>query len=361
MKELPLYKQIKNGIIQKISSGDLRAGDLVPSESELMSAYKVSQITARNALSSLVDDGIIYRVQGKGSFVAQTAPVPQESQNLQSANAKKPAGMIGVLLPYLNTKLEYRILYYLDRFIYREGYQMLLHNCNENEREESETLENYMALGVKGLIVFPAVNEQYNEDILRLSLDRFPLVLVDRYLKGINTYHVVSDNFKATYDAISYLLSKGHRRIAYISPRIINSTTEDRSLGYEKAFQNKNFSIDKNLWLTDLDSTNGSGDFTKVVQFFKSSPNITAVFTANIRMFQLTVQALNHLGRTVPEDIEIFTFDEPECPNVNYILQDYEAIARATVDLLLTQKSSSTASEKAKVIPAKLVLRPFGH
>lgn len=357
MKNTPLYIQIKNTIKGKIVSGELKAGDLVPSEAELMNDFKVSQITAKNALSSLVDEGIIYRIQGKGSFVSQEANISEKAEIRTLNGNKKPNGMIGVLFPYLNTKLEYKLLYHLDRFIYEQGYQMLMHNCNESEKEESQTLKKFLELGVDGLIVFPAVNEQYNENILRLSLDKFPLVLIDRYLKGLNTFHVVSDNFNGTYSAITYLLNKGHRRIAYISPKIINSTTEERAFGYEKAFQDKKLSIDKNLWLTDLDSIDNDKDYNTLLQFYKNNLNITAVFTANVRMLDLTMQALRQLNKKVPEDVEVFTFDEPGYPNVNYVLQDYESIAKEAVNLLMAQKQSSSVTKRDSVIPVNLVFR----
>ncbi|WP_249863935.1 GntR family transcriptional regulator [Paenibacillus konkukensis] len=48
----------------------MRPGDRVSSESELMNQYHVSSITAKNALTSLADQGIVVRVQGKGTFVS---------------------------------------------------------------------------------------------------------------------------------------------------------------------------------------------------------------------------------------------------------------------------------------------------
>lgn len=357
MKHTPLYLQIKNDIKEKIISGDLKAGDLVPSEAEIMNEYKVSQITAKNALLSLVDDGIVYRIQGKGSFVSQTENTLEKGNKKYHLDGNKQSGMIGVLFPYLSTKLEYKLMYYLDRFLYEQGFHMLMHNCNESEQEESETLNKFLDSGVDGMIVFPAVNEQYNENILRLSLDKFPLVLIDRYLKGLNTFHVVSDNFNGTYDAITYLLNKGHRRIAYISPKIINSSTADRASGYERAFQDKKLSIDKNLWLTNLDSTNSDKDFNALLQFYKSNLDITAVFTANIRMLGPTIQALKQLNKKVPDDIEVFTFDEPGFSNVDYVLQDYKSIAKAAVDLLIAQRQPSLVEKRDIVIPVKLVFR----
>lgn len=361
MQKVPLYKQIKNDIKAKIVSGELKAGDLVPSEAEIMNNYQVSQITAKNALTSLVDDGSIYRIQGKGSFVSREPDTVEKiAGSSNAAGDRKQGGMIGVLFPYLKKKLEHQLIYYLDQFIYAQGYQMLLHNCNENEQEESRTLEQFLDLNVKGLIIFPVVNEQYNENILRLSLDKFPLVLIDRYFKGINAFHVASDNFKGAYDVVSRLLDQGHRRIAYISPEITNSTTEDRASGFEHAFQDKNLPIDKNLWLTNLNSTDSDEDLNSLLAFYKSHPDVTAIFTANIHMLDLTVAVLRQLDKKVPEDVEVFTFDEPNYPNVNYVLQDYETIAKSAVDLLIAQMQAPAAAAKEIVVPVKLIARQAG-
>ena len=65
----PLYIQIKNTLIGKINSGELEGGSQLPSERELSETYEISRMTARNALTQLVDLGYAYRVKGKGTFV----------------------------------------------------------------------------------------------------------------------------------------------------------------------------------------------------------------------------------------------------------------------------------------------------
>nr|WP_243423714.1 GntR family transcriptional regulator [Fusibacter tunisiensis] len=64
----PLYIQIKDALIEKINSGELEGGSQLPSERELSEAYNISRMTARNALTQLVDLGYAYRVKGKGTF-----------------------------------------------------------------------------------------------------------------------------------------------------------------------------------------------------------------------------------------------------------------------------------------------------
>jgi len=66
----PIYIQIKNILIEKINSGELESGSQLPSERDLSETYSISRMTARNALTQLVDSGYAYRVKGKGTFVS---------------------------------------------------------------------------------------------------------------------------------------------------------------------------------------------------------------------------------------------------------------------------------------------------
>jgi len=67
----PIYQQIKNTIQQHIASGEWVAGQKLPSENELVAALKVSRMTINRALSELTQEGLIKRVHGLGSFVAE--------------------------------------------------------------------------------------------------------------------------------------------------------------------------------------------------------------------------------------------------------------------------------------------------
>ena len=66
----PLYQQIKALIMQQLQSGEWRAGELIPSEMELASRFKVSQGTVRKAIDELAAENLVVRRQGKGTFVA---------------------------------------------------------------------------------------------------------------------------------------------------------------------------------------------------------------------------------------------------------------------------------------------------
>jgi GntR family transcriptional regulator len=66
----PLYDQIKVLLTQSLIGGEWRPGDMIPSEIDLATRYKVSQGTVRKAIDSLAGENILIRRQGKGTFVA---------------------------------------------------------------------------------------------------------------------------------------------------------------------------------------------------------------------------------------------------------------------------------------------------
>ena len=72
---LTLQEQLRADLLQKIENGSYAPGDQLPSESELVEAYGVSRVTVRAALRMLVDEGVLVKRRGKGTFVRPTTLV----------------------------------------------------------------------------------------------------------------------------------------------------------------------------------------------------------------------------------------------------------------------------------------------
>ncbi|MCL6477289.1 MAG: GntR family transcriptional regulator [Peptococcaceae bacterium] len=67
----PVYYQLAEDLKQQIESGELKPGDMIPSESQLVNEYGASRVTVRRGLALLLEAGLIETVRGKGNFVAQ--------------------------------------------------------------------------------------------------------------------------------------------------------------------------------------------------------------------------------------------------------------------------------------------------
>ena len=66
---VPLYRQLYDLLRSRIMQGDLNAGEVIPTEMDLVQQFNLSRVTVRRALQLLVDEGLILRQAGKGSFV----------------------------------------------------------------------------------------------------------------------------------------------------------------------------------------------------------------------------------------------------------------------------------------------------
>ncbi len=88
---IPRYRQLKELIIRRISTGELQPCDRVPSENELVHSTGVSRMTANRALRELTDEGYVERVAGVGTFVAdfKTGLHVLEVRNIADEIAKR--------------------------------------------------------------------------------------------------------------------------------------------------------------------------------------------------------------------------------------------------------------------------------
>ncbi|MER5424098.1 GntR family transcriptional regulator [Streptosporangium roseum] len=68
---VPVYKQIAEVIRERITSGDITSGEAMPSETELESEYGIARATARRVARELREQGLVYTIQGEGTFVGE--------------------------------------------------------------------------------------------------------------------------------------------------------------------------------------------------------------------------------------------------------------------------------------------------
>ena len=93
---VPLYKQLKDLLLQEIKEGIYKANQKIPTELELSEKYQISRMTVRKALAELVEEGVLAKKQGKGTFVC-TPKIDVRSPNFTMmcvTNHKVPSSKI---------------------------------------------------------------------------------------------------------------------------------------------------------------------------------------------------------------------------------------------------------------------------
>ncbi len=91
----PLYQQLRSVLRDRIERGVYRAGDVFPSESELISEHSLSRITVRRAISELQREGLVVTRQGAGTFVADPARAAAQCLISFTSDTMRRGGMPG--------------------------------------------------------------------------------------------------------------------------------------------------------------------------------------------------------------------------------------------------------------------------
>lgn len=306
----PLYEKVKNTIIERINMGNYTVGQQLPSEAELVEEFSVSRITVTKALSILVSEGYIYRMQGKGSFVAQPTNrvqhlVPAAHNIKASADTTRK---IGVLFPPVTDFHSQQFLHGITENLCFPDYAVTVAVIS-NAEQEGFALEEYLNNSYDALIIFPVDTEIYNEDILALHINKYPFVLIDRYFPGIGTSYVISDNTQGMPLAIQHLFSLHHEKIAFCTH---SSAEEQNTKARLNAFYST-LSTKKIPFFPYQDMTNLQEDTKKLQELEELivTRQLTAVITGSSNTCDAICALCQKHSVKIPEDLSVISYDRP--------------------------------------------------
>lgn len=360
MKQLPLYEQVHKMILKQIDTGEYPPGGRLPSEKELEKLYHVSRITAQKAMNLLAEDGRIVRLPGKGSFVIDNAA------GISSASSEKQP-LIGLILDEFSPSFAYHILHSIQSACEEEGYSMVLRCSSGSLERETKAIEDLVALGVQGLIIMCVHDENYNERILQLVLDKFPVVTIDRQLKGLSVPFVGTDNVSAARELTCSLLKQGFRSIALVRPKAHETVTLlDRQKGFQQAFNDYGLVANESLWITNLRSSlpESAGeaywkqDISIVDEYLRTHLQTEAFMVSEYTLARILKYCLQKAGRY--RDDMIACFDSPESfleeAEFTHVAQDENAIGRTSMELLL-KTIRGQEHPSAVLVPYQIIQR----
>ncbi|MBM7565135.1 GntR family transcriptional regulator [Paenibacillus sacheonensis] len=354
----PLYEQIYNHLFQKIKDGELKSGDRLPSENELADQFNVSRITTKKALETLAQHRLVERIRGKGSYVSEVLPGSEETvlyENLADPGSDAPAEsvkLVGLILPEFAESYGSQLIHGVEERCSQTNCRMLMKLTYDSREVEESAIQSFIDLGVDGFIIFPVHGEHYNTALLRLVLDKFPLVLVDRYLKGIAACSVYTDNQKSVSDLTMHLLERGHKEIGFISvPSDNTSSVEERIAGFSETLIRNGIPFKPQHMMANLrsslpcssDKANIQTDIERVREFVELNPELTAFVAAEYNLALVLREVLTGMNKRIPDDVEIVCFDSPpdpfDKPAFTHIRQNELEMGRMAVDMLHGQWS----------------------
>ncbi len=210
---------------------------------------------------------------------------------------------------------------------------------------------------VDGLLM---VGTYIDETFLFISKNHsVPVVLVDGYSNMDSYDTVVTDNFRAAYQAVEFLIEKGHRHIGLAgSEENCYPSLKERRNGYLRALKENDIS---DFYIANF-NINKSHGYQETTALLKEHPQITALFCVNDDVGNATIKVVQDLGRLVPDDFSIVGFDDTfvasaACPALTTIHVDTFAMGRAAVHLLSLRLDNRDSSRMTLTIHPWLVER----
>lgn len=260
---------------------------------------------------------------------------------------------IGLMVADITNPFFTDVVSVIQEALLRAGYAVMLCCNNEDAGMQGDQIRLLLDRMVDGLIVSPAGNGAALKQILDEA--NVPVVLIDRSCDGFETDAVVLDNNLAAFEAITYLIGLGHRRIGYVSGSLETSTGRERLAGYRRALETANIPVANDMMRIGHYRETEARHAASELLGLPERP--TAIFAANNLMVIGVMKAVRDLGLSCPEDISVACFDDFPWsgvfrPQLTTVTQPVREIGEQAASLLLDRLAG-----RLEDVPRRIVLR----
>jgi DNA-binding LacI/PurR family transcriptional regulator len=350
----PRWQAIHDDIRAQIETGELRPGDALPSDDDLAARWGVSRLTAHRALYELARGGVVLRTRGAGTVVAEPVPPPRPivAAVVFTLSQRFEADLISAVANALGD--DYRI--------------EVAETRREPEREAS--LLRRLVRESDAIVLFPTCAPENDALVTEITARGYPLVCLDHYPDGVVCDAVLSDHYGAARAGMERLLDRGHRRVAHLTDMEAHVvSTAERLRAYEDALRARGEDPKRLVRSFPYLAPNTVREYEQAQQLVHdalaamlAAPEPpTAVFCMRHLYGVVAMEALDRLGKRVPEEIEVLTFVDrhsilmthPE--RTSRIFQDLDEIGRLAAGKIKSRLSGAPAELTQTVIPARCI------
>lgn len=252
--------------------------------------------------------------------------------------ASRKSKIIGVVIPNVGEDDNFfcnphdaHLLALLEHYIRSRGYYMML-RC---VRQAREIIPLFSVWNIDGMICFGTLQSEIEEVAKKVAV---PIVFIDGYAEDLGAVGVGIEDYKGGYLAGRYLLGKGHREIAVVSPEASRARVlQERHNGFRDACMEKGVALtEEDRFDSDTTYESGVAAGQKIAM---SDKKYTAVWTVSDIVAFGVMEGLRLCGMNIPGDVSVMGFDNlAECnysyPKLTTISQNIEKKAEKVGNLL---------------------------
>ncbi|MBI1246669.1 GntR family transcriptional regulator [bacterium] len=342
-RPLTLIAQVEQTLRRAIQDG-VFPGDRLPTAVELAEQLGVSRETVRLALETLQVEGVLVKHRRRGTFI-NPPKVPTQ--------LKTTSRTVGYLqADFSNQRGESETItqsisgYMLEGAISLASearYHVLARNARTTGLNEA--MFDLLSQGKIRGVIFASIAEE--KILKRLTGMDIPAVLLDHELHLPKFSSVRPDTFSGTKQAVGYLASLGHQRIA-LAQWHQQDLNPWQQRGYRQGMQEAGLRC-RRAWELSV-AINREGAAEVVRTLLSMSPMPTAVICFNNFLASLVVEEGEKCDLLVPEDLSVFGGGGGEVIGLSCVQLDWHAMGRKAMDLLMNAIDTGDAHKPSHVI-----------
>lgn len=368
-KENFLYMKVYTDLKRKMEEGEFLPGEKLPGEEELKEKYQVSVITIKHAIQMLAKENLVRRIPGKGSFVTGEEERREKMNRYEDLEMEKTSvgqeKLVGVILEYAMPSYGIELMFELDKALQEAGYRMILRFTYTDREREIEEIEFLTSLGICGLIIFPCHGFYYNTALLKLVIEGFPVVVLDKKMEGISVPSIRTDNKEGVFRLVEYLKRQGRSKIGIVTVGDTGAVTlKERRKAFQACIQQFHLPVMEECILPEdsyglIKNRPDENYVLFIMEYLKKyGRSLDGVVCTEYGLLLAFLEAVKRLGEKGFDNILPCCFDEvylvPGGAHYAHIKQNEIAMAKKAVEVLRAQICREKIKNKEIKIPGIL-------
>ena len=273
--------------------------------------------------------------------------------------ASKKTTTVGVIIPDISSIFFSELARGIEDIATMYKYNIILSNSDQNKEKEIRLIQTLLGKQVDGIVFMGGrLTDEHLEEFKNSPV---PIVLAATVDEKGQIPSVNIDYEQAAYEAVSFFVEKGHKRIAAVmGPEEDPINGQLKLAGYKKALENANMKWD--------DALISYGDFTydsgkeAMDAFNQLEDKPTAIFTATDEMALGVIHAIQDGGAKVPGDIEVLSCENTRLaqmirPTLSSVVLPMYDIGAVAMRLLTKYMNKEHVDENVVVLPHRIEYR----
>jgi LacI family transcriptional regulator len=279
-----------------------------------------------------------------------------------SSLRKRGSKTIAVVLPEVADSFFSLAINGIESVAMDKGYHVLIYLTHESFVREQAILNEFKSGRVDGILLSVSVETSQSDHIKEVIAGGMPVVFFDRVCEDVETAKIVTDDFESSYNATSHLLTKGCKRIAYLSTSSTLSINTRRMEGFKKALTDNGIKSTATDIISCYGNTEANYKILKAVLKKKNRPD--GIIASVEKLTTPVYLACKDLKLVIPDQVKVISFTNLQAaliltPSLTTVTQPAFEMGKqaATILFKALEKKNFNLLRESVVIPSSLVVR----